>query len=147
MAVLFVAETEHGYASSLPLRETQRGSSRRPKTKKSQGSRWVTNYTGNNSASAVYDVTSVCLLSSAPDVTTAIFSVPGLLTTNWKRTGKFFYNIFSCERARVRQLLLRSKLGPLKFQYLSQICDIALFDWNVRIHSVAVKWVINLAGF
>lgn len=41
MAVLFVAEAEHGYASSLPVYEESRSGGRRPKTKKSQGSRWV----------------------------------------------------------------------------------------------------------
>lgn len=34
-----VAEAEHGYASSLPAHDERCGGGRRPKTKKSQGSR------------------------------------------------------------------------------------------------------------
>lgn len=41
--VLFVAEAEHGYASSLPAHEEARSGGRRPKTKKSQGSRTTHN--------------------------------------------------------------------------------------------------------
>ncbi|KAF9821117.1 hypothetical protein SFRURICE_001052 [Spodoptera frugiperda] len=43
MAVYFVAEAEHGYASSLPAYEESRSGGRRPKTKKSQGSRTTHN--------------------------------------------------------------------------------------------------------
>ncbi|KAL4705483.1 hypothetical protein ACJJTC_017343, partial [Scirpophaga incertulas] len=43
MAVLFVAEAEHGYASTLPVYEEARTGGRRPKTKKSQGSRTTHN--------------------------------------------------------------------------------------------------------
>ncbi|KAM3960088.1 max dimerization protein 4 [Aphomia sociella] len=41
--VFFVAEAEHGYASSLPAYEQSRSGGRRPKTKKSQGSRTTHN--------------------------------------------------------------------------------------------------------
>ncbi|CAF4849840.1 unnamed protein product [Pieris macdunnoughi] len=41
--VFFVAESEHGYASSLPAYEELRSGGRRPKTKKSQGSRTTHN--------------------------------------------------------------------------------------------------------
>lgn len=41
--VFFVAESEHGYASSLPAYEETRAGGRRPKTKKSQGSRTTHN--------------------------------------------------------------------------------------------------------
>ncbi|CAK1555469.1 unnamed protein product [Leptosia nina] len=41
--VFFVAESEHGYASSLPAYEESRSGGRRPKTKKSQGSRTTHN--------------------------------------------------------------------------------------------------------
>ncbi|XP_047025016.1 max dimerization protein 4-like isoform X1 [Helicoverpa zea] len=41
--VYFVAEAEHGYASSLPAYEESRSGGRRPKTKKSQGSRTTHN--------------------------------------------------------------------------------------------------------
>ncbi|KAL0830336.1 hypothetical protein ABMA28_002529 [Loxostege sticticalis] len=41
--VIFVAEAEHGYASSLPGCEESRSGGRRPKTKKSQGSRTTHN--------------------------------------------------------------------------------------------------------
>ncbi|CAH0399680.1 unnamed protein product [Chilo suppressalis] len=41
--VFFVAEAEHGYASSLPAYEESRTGGRRPKTKKSQGSRTTHN--------------------------------------------------------------------------------------------------------
>ncbi|KOB65469.1 Max dimerization-like protein [Operophtera brumata] len=36
-------EAEHGYASSLPAYDEHRGGGRRPKTKKSQGSRTTHN--------------------------------------------------------------------------------------------------------
>lgn len=41
--VFFVPEAEHGYASSLPVYEETRSGGRRPKTKKSQGSRTTHN--------------------------------------------------------------------------------------------------------
>jgi hypothetical protein len=37
--VVFFAEAEHGYASPMPITIDLKGSSKRPKTKKSQGSR------------------------------------------------------------------------------------------------------------
>jgi len=39
--VVFFAEAEHGYASPMPTTIDLKGSSKRPKMKKSQGSRWV----------------------------------------------------------------------------------------------------------
>ncbi|XP_047990164.1 max dimerization protein 1-like [Leguminivora glycinivorella] len=41
--VFFVAEAEHGYALNLPAYEESRSGGRRPKTKKSQGSRTTHN--------------------------------------------------------------------------------------------------------
>ncbi|CAG4974755.1 unnamed protein product [Parnassius mnemosyne] len=51
--VFFVAEAEHGYASSLPVYEESRGG-RRPKTKKSQGSRTTHNELEKNRLVHVY---------------------------------------------------------------------------------------------
>ncbi|XP_069358053.1 max dimerization protein 4-like isoform X2 [Maniola hyperantus] len=48
--VFFVAESEHGYASSLPAYEESRAGGRRPKTKKSQGSRTTHNELEKNRA-------------------------------------------------------------------------------------------------
>lgn len=39
--VVFFAEAEHGYASPMPITIDLKGASKRPKMKKSQGSRWV----------------------------------------------------------------------------------------------------------
>lgn len=41
--VLFIADAEHGYASALPIYEDPKPGGRRPKTKKSQGSRTTHN--------------------------------------------------------------------------------------------------------
>jgi hypothetical protein len=41
--VVFFAEAEHGYASPMPITIDLKGSSKRPKTKKSQGSRTTHN--------------------------------------------------------------------------------------------------------
>lgn len=66
------AEAEHGYASSLPMPEDLRSvSSKRPKTKKSQGSRWVLTHDTDNPFPVRYvtnrSVYTAAVLSSRPE--------------------------------------------------------------------------------